>query len=309
MPVPAVMPRLATTSTGMEKIDRLGWAAGIAVTTYGRRIGVRANTLEALERAIACLPPAWETADSPVVDRLYSVVLGPESAPGACSRHFSMVYGEAARLARSLNREEVIEAFDSALNLDVAEWARGCLFVHAGVVGWQGQAIVLPGPSHAGKSTLVAALLRAGATYYSDEFAVFDAAGRVYPFPRRLSLRGAPGARPRRVTSADLGAIAGTGPLPVGLVALARYKPGARWRPRTRTVGQGVLDLLSNTVAARREPALACATLGRVASQARVVMGTRGEAGETAMRLLRMAPIGMKATDAIDGKGVEDYVA
>ncbi len=293
----------------MEKIDRLGWAAGIAVETYGLCLGVRANTPEALDRAIACLPPAWVPADSPVIDRLYSVALGQESLPGARTRQFSLVYAGAARLARSLDHDDALAVFDSALNLEVAEFARGCLFVHAGVVGWHGRAIVLPGPSHAGKSTLVAALLRAGATYYSDEFAVFDAAGRVYPFPRRLSLRGEPGARPRRVTSAELGAVAGTGPAPVGLVALARYKPGARWRPRPRTAGQGVLDLLSNTVAARREPALALETLGRVASQARIVTGARGEADATAAALLRMATLTVDALDQKDGEGAEDHVA
>jgi hypothetical protein len=30
----------------------------------------------------------------------------------------------------------------------------------------------------------VAELVRAGATYYSDEFAVLDSRGRVHPFPR-----------------------------------------------------------------------------------------------------------------------------
>jgi hypothetical protein len=64
----------------------------------------------------------------------------------------------------------------------VAEHAPDHLFVHAGVVGWEGRAIVMPGTSFAGKTTLVRAWLEAGATYYSDEFAVLDRAGRVHPF-------------------------------------------------------------------------------------------------------------------------------
>ena len=51
--------------------------------------------------------------------------------------------------------------------------------------------------SHVGKSTLVTALLRAGATYYSDEYAVIDGRGQVYPYARRLSLR-ATSSEPRR---------------------------------------------------------------------------------------------------------------
>jgi hypothetical protein len=252
-------------------------------------IGIRANTEQALELALSCLPPAWEPVDSPMVDRLYSLALGGPSAAGGHRRHLSVVYSGAQRLVRARDRDEALERFESALSLEVAEWAGGWLFVHAGVVGWQGRAIVLPGRTHAGKSTLVAALLRAGATYYSDEFAVFDAAGYVHPYPRRLSLRDRLGERPRRVTSTELGAAEGTAALPVGLVASLHYRPGARWRTRDRTVGEGVLDLLANTVAAQREAALACRTLGQVVIRARLVAGIRGEADRAARRLLRMA--------------------
>src|SRR5262245_29166046 len=64
----------------------------------------------------------------------------------------------------------------------VAQRSRAMLFVHAGVVGWRGLAIVIPGRSHSGKSTLVAELVRRGAVYYSDEFAVLDETGRVHPY-------------------------------------------------------------------------------------------------------------------------------
>ena len=43
------------------------------------------------------------------------------------------------------------------------------------IVTWgRGRAIVIPGRTFSGKSTLVAELVRAGATYYSDEYAVED---------------------------------------------------------------------------------------------------------------------------------------
>lgn len=47
------------------------------------------------------------------------------------------------------------------------------LFLHAGVVAVRGRAVVLAGPSGAGKTSLVAALLAQGATYLSDEVAWF----------------------------------------------------------------------------------------------------------------------------------------
>ena len=73
--------------------------------------------------------------------------------------------------------------------------------MHAGVVGWNGRALLLPGRTLSGKTTLVAELLRAGATYYSDELAVLDARGRVHPFPKPLAIRekgDASGERPPR---------------------------------------------------------------------------------------------------------------
>jgi hypothetical protein len=154
------------------------------------------------------------------------------------------------------------------------------------VVAWRGRAIVIPGRSFSGKSSLVAALVRAGATYYSDEYAVFDARGRVHPFPAPLSLRGADGERPTRHPPESLGRRPGTRPLPVGRVAVSPYRQGARWRPRRLTPGQGVLALLANTVPARERPAAALAALQRAVVAAPVLKGARGEASEVAGVLL-----------------------
>jgi hypothetical protein len=85
--------------------------------------------------------------------------------------------------------EPALEALESDLHRSVAERARRWCFVHAGVVGWRGRVIVIPGRSHSGKTTLVAEWLRAGALYYSDEYAVFDAMGRVHAYAKPLSLR------------------------------------------------------------------------------------------------------------------------
>ena len=64
--------------------------------------------------------------------------------------------------------------------------------VHAGAVLWGERALLLPGVTHAGKSSLVAELLRRGATYFSDEYALIDSEGRVHPYPRPLLLGMAP---------------------------------------------------------------------------------------------------------------------
>ena len=183
--------------------------------------------------------------------------------------------------------EEVFDALEAHVQLHVAEAAPRRRFVHAGVVGWRGEAILIPGRSHSGKSTLVAALVAAGATYYSDEYAVLDERGRVHPYPKPLSLRAAPGGRAIRHPVETLSRSAGSRPLPIGLMVVSHYKAGARWRPRRLSPGHGVLALLANTVSARRQPVAALATLQRVAANAIILKGGRGEASAVAPRLLK----------------------
>ena len=246
---------------------------------------MRVNDPQLLPRIESLLPPGWKRSPSPIVGRLYSVFVGGGS-PRAGLRRLHLAYANTLRVARTADLEAALEAFESDLRLYIAERARRRVFVHAGVVGWRGRAIVIPGRSFSGKSSLVAALVRAGATYYSDEYAVFDARGRVHPFPAPLSLRGAEGERPTRHPAESLGGRPGTRPLPVGLVAVSEYRRGARWRPRRLTPGQGVLALLANTVPARERPAAALAALQRVVVAAPVLKGPRGEASEVADALL-----------------------
>src|SRR6266567_2366052 len=269
----------------MKKIDRLGWAAGFSIKTYGLRIGIRANDSAALDRVRAHLPQDWRTISSPVVDRLYSIVVARNGSHGNV-RRFNLLYGDHVRLARSVDTDEVFDTFESDLRLVVAEYARRRVFVHAGVVGWQGRAIVIPGRSFSGKSTLVAELVRAGACYYSDEFAVFDSRGRVHPFPKPLEIRDSGEYKQTKFGVEDFGGRTGTKPIPVGLVLATEFKSGARWRPRQLSDGKAVLALLSNTVSARRQPEKSLATLQKVVAEAKTLKGLRGEASELTLSIL-----------------------
>ena len=269
----------------MRKVDRLGWAAGFAFESYGRRVGVRTNRAEELERVKAQLPPGWKPSRSKTVERLYSLVFGGESNRKGV-RRFNLLYEDSERVERTHDAELMLGAFGSRLRLFVAEWARRRVFVHAGVVGWRGRAVLVPGKSLAGKTTLVAELVRAGATYYSDEFAVLDERGRVHPYAKPLALRA--GGRQTNHGVEDFGGRAGDRPLPVGLVVLSRYVEGARFRPRALSAGRGVLALLDNTVSARREPGRALDALREVAVRAPVLKGKRGEAAETARAILAL---------------------
>lgn len=277
----------------MKKVDRLGWAVGFSLKSYGMRIGIRSNDRAALDRVCQHLPSEWENISSSVVDRVYSILIGGQG-PRANVRRLNLLYGDHVRLARSLDLDSLFETLESDLRLFVAELAKHRVFVHAGVVGWKGKAIVIPGRSYSGKSTLVAELVRAGATYYSDEYAVLDSRGRVHPFHKPLELREEGQFRQIKITAAELGGQAGKKPLPVGLVLMTQFKSGARWRPRKLTAGKGVLEMLFNTVSARRNPERALATLQRVASQADVLKGVRGDARKVVPAVLERVA-GMRA--------------
>ncbi len=78
----------------------------------------------------------------------------------------------------------------------------------------------------------------------------------------------------------------GVEPLPVGLIIVTEYQPGAMWRPRQLTPGQALLALMDNTVAARREPAHSMPILKQTVANAIALKSKRGEAGDVARRLL-----------------------
>ncbi|MBI4469760.1 MAG: hypothetical protein HY650_10625 [Acidobacteria bacterium] len=205
---------------------------------------------------------------------------------GRSGSYHELIEGQEAGVkARSL--DEVLDAFEVRLKWYVAQMARRRVFVHAGVVGWNGQAIVIPGRSMSGKTSLVAELVRAGASYYSDEFAVLDLKGHVHPYPQRLEIRTDGSNRQEKYRIEDIGGIPGTKPVPVGLIAICQYRASARWRPARLSPGQAVLELLANTMPARRKPEVVIPTLRRAVSNVTILKGVRGEAGDVALNILK----------------------
>ena len=261
----------------MEQLDRLVWAEGLSVRAYGVQLGLRASEPGVLGPLMERLPPEWKPAASPVVDRMYSYVAGGQ-APGSRVRRFHILYIDHARVARYHEVDPCLEALEVDARHTVAALSPQRVFVHAGVVGWGGGAIVIPGASFSGKTTLVAELVRRGATYYSDEYAAIDRHGRVHPFAKPLSIRGDGECSPE-----ELG---GAGGRPVRAIVEAPYREGAHWRPRDRSAGQGALVLLSQALPGRSDPARTMSAVRDAAASALVLSGPRGEASEMADRLL-----------------------
>lgn len=269
------------------KVDRLRWEAGIAFDAYGSRLGIRVNSEAALELLTDYLPPGWKRMKSPVVDHLWSAILGGTPTRRGV-RRYNLLYNGSSRIVRSLDEEEVWQELISSMDALVARGSAKQVFVHAGVVAWGDEAILIPGRSHSGKSRLVKALVEAGATYFSDEFAVLDGKGRVRPYPRPLKIRQDEGRKGILVPVEDIGGEVGQGSLKVGGIVDTSYEAGTNWRPKPLSRGDAFLRLWDNTVIARLRPGQALPILRLVAMRARAVRGKRGDAKETADQLLSM---------------------
>ena len=269
----------------MKKLDRLGWAEGFSFISYGVKIGLRASKPGFVESVVGLLPAGWKVSDDPLVHALYSFVVG-RSEPRRNVQLLNLVYANSRRVARERELKAALDVFEADLRLCVAYKARRRVFVHAGVVGWKGKAIVIPGRTFSGKTTLVAGLIRLGAEYYSDEYAVLDLKGRVHAFPKSLSVREGSALKGTLHPIEEFGAAAGKNPLPIGLVVDTHYRDGARWRPREVSRGAAILALLNNTVSARSRPARNMPVLRRAVGNAVTLKGVRGDSDGVACRLL-----------------------
>jgi hypothetical protein len=125
-------------------------------------------------------------------------------------------------LLRAPDRERAVLALQHWIDGEVVAGAGRLTPVHAGVVAWRHRAVVLPGPSGTGKTSLVRSLLERGAVYYSDELAFLEADGRVRPYPRHLMVRGHDGLA-RAVAARTLGATVGSEALPISLILDMRF--------------------------------------------------------------------------------------
>lgn len=190
-------------------------------------------------------------------------------------------------LASGEDETKFFKFFDTIVRVSVGESSPNRVFIHAGVVGWKGKAIVLPADSFRGKSTLVAELVRNGAEYYSDDFAVFDTDGLLHPFHRPVAMRTRDGKfKVYQLSIEELNGKFGFDPIPAGIVLFTEYTKGARWRPKTLTSGQGVLELMQYALPIRRRSEFTFRVLNNIASRAIIIQSRRGTAENFAKTLL-----------------------
>jgi hypothetical protein len=192
--------------------------------------------------------------------------------------------------SRNPDKERILKFFDSMIRIEVAEYAENRVFLHAGVVGWKGKAIVYPADSFGGKSTLTAEFVKLGAEYFSDDFAVIDEFGMVHPYPRLLSLRSRPVPfepyQQAEVAAESLGGLTAARPLPVGALIITRFDEKAVWNPVLLTPGEAVIEVISQTIPIRYAPEFSLNVLKKITTSAILLKCPRNEAREFARLFL-----------------------
>lgn len=247
---------------------------GFETEAFGVRIRALADTAEAEHALSRCVFPSLKRFDDlcPCPD----VVLRVEQVDNLFRLLVDDSFKAATTSYASLE-PQIVRALDDVILERLHHWRA----IHAGVVAWEGGAILLPGGTHAGKSTLVAELVNRGATYFSDEYALIDAEGWVHPYPRPMLLRhGMPQAV---VTSVDR---VGTARAPVRWILALNYEPDCMWDTKPVNQGEAMMLLLRNTPHVLADTPGLIEYFGQAASGARSRTGFRPEASLAATEIL-----------------------
>lgn len=257
-----------------------GATRSLSISCYGARVLVVDPAGSGMcHRLRELLPPEAREEHAQDADVRYEVHGNGPAGTDGC-----VVWRDHLPCFTAHSVEDAVQWLRSDLDFRIAVFAREGLFVHAGVVGWRGRAIVVPGRSRTGKTRLVAELVRHGARYYSDEYAVLGEDGRVCPYARSWSLRdssdgvvgGVPGPWPL-----------GSDPIPLSLVVSTSYRPDATWHPETIRGGRALFPLVANTVLARKNPDQLLRLAVKLAPDVVALQGPRPDAGIVAPQLLR----------------------
>ena len=282
--LPSLMPRLRRGSArGSDRPPRPG-GRGRASTPTACASACASNDPALLERLAPHLPPGWRPCASPEVDQIFSVWVSPR---GARARTVGRVYAGGQRRALATDLAQAFAVLESEIRQSVAAAARGRTFVHAGVVGWRGRAILVPGRSRSGKTTLVAELVEGGGLVPLGRVRRPRPA-RARPPLREVALDPRGGCARhdavRRRHAEELGGSCGDAAA-AGRAGRAReHRPGAAWRPATLTRGTGgARD--AGAHGARR----ACGPEASLAALERAVARRHGAARESEARRASVA--------------------
>ena len=90
----------------------------MAFRVFGVRVGIRVNDPLVLDSVLSRVPAGWTQLEAAVVERLYSVVT--PLVWHRSVRHLCVLYGDHTRLNRTERMEDMLNAFESELDLHIS---------------------------------------------------------------------------------------------------------------------------------------------------------------------------------------------
>lgn len=290
-----------------EQTGEVSWRAGASYRVLSYCFSIRWNTddLGVLVNHVlggftvppeSCLersPPPNTSAITPV----YSLIDGTRAFYGqdliAQSNHLSFVLD---RLFWHINTETIRRTGDF-------------LLIHAGAVATPfGEGVVLPAPTGAGKTTLVAGLIKAGFGYLSDEAAAIDPISRnLYPYAKALSLKDEAlfkwfpdlytidgnGIKVRRhLRAEEIRSGSAAEPCPISFVIAFRFDQGLPTVLTPLSAGEGALELVRNALNLHLYGSRALPLLADVVRSARCYRLVSGNGHEAVSAVIRLTSNG-----------------
>ena len=261
--------------------------SGASFCSYGTTVRLEASDANLLAAMRNHLPPFADAIDE--MGREDPRLFGRTPGPCRCGQtHLTAALFRDRAFESAGSTEALVHLAGRIAKFFVAERADDRVFVHAGVVAWKGRAVVIPGHSMSGKTTLVRALVEEGATYYSDEYAVIDRHGLIHPYPQPLGVRSPGAAIQEPIPIESLGYVAGNDPLRLAAVIVTAYMADAPWNPAPLTRARAILELTQHAVPIARNPARVFDFLGAAIESAVSFATPRGEATQAARAILEL---------------------
>jgi hypothetical protein len=198
------------------------------------------------------------------------------------------LYRDDCFVASAPRADQLLRNLIDCLDRAFIEGVRNLSAVHAGAILLGDRALLFPGASHSGKSSLVAELLRHEAVCFSDEYALIDGDGLVHAYPRPLLLRNG-GREQTAVLPFELNARVASSPAKVGWILSLQYEAEGSWMIKEASQSLGLLSLLRNTPHALADSPHIVRSFRRAVAGARCFEGQRGESSDAVCQIMRLA--------------------
>lgn len=225
-------------------------------------------------------------------------LVAPELAVGECTEgpsdlhltrwngEYHLTYGE-RRYGPYRTLRKALRGVSNAIHFVIGKRSP-LTFLHAGAVEIEGSAVVFPGRSLWGNSTLVSSLVAQGCGYLSDEYAVVSPEGCVFPLSKPLLLRDTSG---EIVYEANHAAASAPGGFRCAAVILTRFEERASWKPQSVTPAEATIETLPSALQCRDEPDQVLHAITALVSDANCYRGVRGAGEPTADMLRDLIPV------------------